>query len=365
MPQTHDRVGAGARADDAAAPRVRPARIEDAVRLAADLRPADRLELAALGRTPLEALVEGVAQSREAFVIHAAAEPEALMGIFGVAPHPVEPDVGAPWMLASPAIEAAARPFLRRCRPWVAHLGRDFLMLTNGVDARNSLHIAWLRWCGFSFLRRFEVGSERRPFLEFARLGGRAEAASAGAEAPQSGGDDMCEFATAIAASQLASTGAGLLQSQQNQRAAERAARREQERLRRQTINRYEALALDAAESRARRAERVRASRDEALRLAERTRTRRLETGGRGASLRASLRDIGGARARQEQQARYDDELRQQNLSVAATGQELQMQGGFDRAVANGRDYQNLLKGVAVGLEQTRTLKDLLGDKTG
>lgn len=148
---------------------VRPAALEDALALAQILRPADVAELAALGQRPLAALEDAIAASPNPW---AAVDPDGvLIALFGAAPMPGAPAVGAPWMLASPRLDRAARPFLRASRDWVAALQADYDLLFNRVDERNCAHIAWLRWCGFSFLRRVELGPRSLPFWEFVRLG--------------------------------------------------------------------------------------------------------------------------------------------------------------------------------------------------
>lgn len=361
MPSTPSRVGAGSsrpRADaafaapePAAAPVARPARFEDAARLASDLRPADLQELAALRSDPLAALLEAIEHSREAYAVTEGPQ-GALIALFGVAPLPEAPAIGAPWMMASPRLERVARPFLRRCRGWVGHLGREFLMLTNAVDARNALHIAWLRWCGFTFLRRFPAGPDGLPFLEFVRLSPCDPASS-----PSNGDLSMCNFATAIAASSLASAGSSLWQSNQQHKAAKRAAKREEERLRRLTLNRYERIAQGAAGSRREASERIRASREEALRVSEAERTRREERGGAGRSLAATMRDIGGAAARDEEQARFDDVRRQQELSLSGTTNELQMLGRLEAVSQPTRNLSKTFGTIGGAFGAARDLK--------
>ncbi|WP_438027644.1 hypothetical protein [Sorangium sp. So ce233] len=62
-------------------------------------------------------------------------------------------------------------PFLRNSRAWVDKLMDGYQTLWNVVDARNEIHIRWLRWCGFTILRTIEnYGVEARRFHEFARM---------------------------------------------------------------------------------------------------------------------------------------------------------------------------------------------------
>ena len=158
------------------------ARAGDAARLAACLRPADRAELQALGRAPREALNDAVAASLEPMALSCG--DGRLIALYGVVPYP-DADrlarIGAPWMMATPMLAAVRAPFLRGCRAELTRLEQGFDLLANRVDARNALHRRWLRWLGFSFVRRLEAfGPERRPFLEFVKTPGLEPGAMGG-----------------------------------------------------------------------------------------------------------------------------------------------------------------------------------------
>ncbi|HUT91741.1 MAG TPA: phage protein Gp13 family protein [Thermoguttaceae bacterium] len=152
---------------------VRPSTVDDAARLAATIRSADRDEIRAnSGKLPIDALVAGIQWSDPCLsvVYH-----NDVLAMFGVVPTGTE-KVGAVWMLASNLLEPnrlprrAAIRFLRRSIPWVDWLNEQWPLLWNVVDARNTLHIQWLEWSGFKLLRTVEqYGFERRPFIEFSR----------------------------------------------------------------------------------------------------------------------------------------------------------------------------------------------------
>ncbi|MGH9903554.1 MAG: hypothetical protein ACRD68_17245, partial [Pyrinomonadaceae bacterium] len=76
------------------------------------------------------------------------------------------------WLLASP--ELARHPFFfRHSRYWVEQLHERYRVLWNCVDVRNEVHIRWLKWCDFTFLRRIEeYGAGRMPFYEFTKVRG-------------------------------------------------------------------------------------------------------------------------------------------------------------------------------------------------
>lgn len=138
--------------------------------LAQNLRDADRAEIqAASGQRPLDVLLSGFSISEPCRTIVAPdGEP---LSMFGVVPIADRKGVGAVWLLASPRLVEFSRSFLRQSRAVVAELHRNYPVLFNYTDARNTVHHKWLRWCGFKFIKTHDhFGVERRPFIEFYRL---------------------------------------------------------------------------------------------------------------------------------------------------------------------------------------------------
>lgn len=78
-------------------------------------------------------------------------DPGVVAGVWGTAPGPTD-GVGLIWMLGTPAITDVALPFLRACPGRIdqAHDAYDILACTPWRE--NSLHLAWLHWCGFTAL---------------------------------------------------------------------------------------------------------------------------------------------------------------------------------------------------------------------
>ena len=61
--------------------------------------------------------------------------------------------------------------FLRQSRIHLANLHAMYPVLFNFVDARNTVHLRWLRWMGFTFISRNDnYGPEKRTFYEFVRI---------------------------------------------------------------------------------------------------------------------------------------------------------------------------------------------------
>ncbi len=125
------------------------------------LREGDLKELHALRITARGALEHGLQHSQpECLTIVNDSLP---VGMFGVAPsHGGK--AGAVWLLGTPGILGISRQFLKESRYWLDHITQGYHMVGNIVHKDNNISIRWLKWLGFTFLRR--VGD----FIEFARI---------------------------------------------------------------------------------------------------------------------------------------------------------------------------------------------------
>lgn len=148
-----------------------PATPDDINYVARNLRPEDRAEIRAMAGGPPELMLPMcVKNDRETYVM---VGPNGERGgLFGLQDCYGVPEVGWAWMVCCPIVEQYPFLFLQGCKallPTVLH--KHHPIITNHVDERNTTHIKWLRWLGFSFLRRIDRwGAENRPFIEFARL---------------------------------------------------------------------------------------------------------------------------------------------------------------------------------------------------
>jgi hypothetical protein len=71
-------------------------------------------------------------------------------------------------MMATPLLHKYARKFIRDSKPAVKDLAEGFNLLVNVADARNELHLIFLKYCGFEFTDFYPYyGVEQRPFYEF------------------------------------------------------------------------------------------------------------------------------------------------------------------------------------------------------
>ena len=145
---------------------LRPAEPADVIKVVQNLRPEDDAEVRAVtGVNPVASLL--IAEGAEVGISTRTGE---YLGLCGVSPS-VDPNLGWVWMVGTTALEHHQIEFLRDARKWIAEKHEQFPLLANFVDARNELHIKWLKWSGFQFLELIpEWGVERRPFYKFARI---------------------------------------------------------------------------------------------------------------------------------------------------------------------------------------------------
>lgn len=155
-------------------PTIVPAEAAHIAHIAAHMRPADRLELAAIGRTAESSLAASLRASAYAWTGMIDGVPVCM---FGVAPTSMlTPLKGRPWMLGTDALDANAVLFLRRCRPVVAQMMGAFPYLENFVAASNVKAVEWLRWLGFEVGGDpVEVGLRKVHFLRFSMEAKNAE----------------------------------------------------------------------------------------------------------------------------------------------------------------------------------------------
>ena len=79
--------------------------------------------------------------------------------------------MGTVWLLASPKLLKHGLKLARESRRWVESLQSQYDVLFNLVDERNTVHIRWIQWCGFTVVNRHPaLGAEQIPFLEFVRV---------------------------------------------------------------------------------------------------------------------------------------------------------------------------------------------------
>lgn len=144
----------------------RPATLEDALAVAANLRDADRAELAVSrpGEPLDKILAECFHDSRWCTAVDVDG---AIALVYGVAPTP-KLGIGAPWMLGTPRMHQADRDFIRACKPEVELMLASFSLLLNAVHRDNVVVLRWLKWLGFTVMDKHPLGrnGELLPFFK-------------------------------------------------------------------------------------------------------------------------------------------------------------------------------------------------------
>lgn len=142
--------------------KIREATEADCWLMAPLMRPEDCREcLAASGHTPLEALMDGLRQSEEAFSFFLE-DGVTPCGMYGVSDHF---GVGAVWMLGTAHMPKAGAALMRETPKIFARWLDRYPILGNFVDARNELHIKWLKRLGCEFTCSCLIGGQQ--FLGF------------------------------------------------------------------------------------------------------------------------------------------------------------------------------------------------------
>ena len=147
----------------------RQAQLSDAADLGPILRKADRLEIqAVVGRDAIETLRDGIASSDPCWTV--TDESDVPMALFGVVPDREIPRSGMIWLLGSDRLVDHQVEVLRLSRQWIARLHERYDHFWNYIDARNDVHVKWVRWCGFRLVQLVEDhGFEQRPFWKIER----------------------------------------------------------------------------------------------------------------------------------------------------------------------------------------------------
>ena len=148
---------------------IRTSTEDDIKYVAKHLRKADKQELKALvGIDPYVALYMSAINSVEPMTWEFDGKPVMMWGAC-----PLDETTGKAWAVGTDDIfkKDAKATFKRGCRKQLDKLHDNFELLVNVIDARNELHLQWLKDMDFKVIRKIdEMGVEQRPFYEFARI---------------------------------------------------------------------------------------------------------------------------------------------------------------------------------------------------
>ncbi len=122
------------------------------------------------GNDPLQSLLVGVREGTDTLTI--VGDDGEVIGMFGIHHHPAFGEEQAcVWMMSSPSLLKIKNEFIRKTPEYLGMFHRQYPLLWNLVDARNEVHVRWLKRTGFVFLKRHDnFGPEQRTFFEFVRI---------------------------------------------------------------------------------------------------------------------------------------------------------------------------------------------------
>ena len=132
--------------------------------LAWKIRWADRREIKDVaGHSPVAAFTQGYEESLRPLTILKGTQPVAMCGAV-----PMGPSDACIWLLGTDGINEDRVSFIRNSKAVLEELCKPFDLVYNAVDKRNTLHIRWLQWMGFTFLNETIINNT--PVYEFARI---------------------------------------------------------------------------------------------------------------------------------------------------------------------------------------------------
>jgi hypothetical protein len=148
---------------------VRKSKLEDTSLLAARLRSADKDEIYAVrGVGPNEALMICVTDSTTCWTVLNDRTPIAMFGYLHI-----NNETAQIWMLGADELTQNKKWFISESKRWISDFKKQYRVLFNFIDARNELHIKWVKRMGFDIVETNPTyGFEKRLFYKFVWEGG-------------------------------------------------------------------------------------------------------------------------------------------------------------------------------------------------
>ena len=145
---------------------IRKATMADAIEVANNLRPEDLDEVLRLGHDRLGVAISVAFSDVAVSFFNTDGE---IAGVAGIGPD-AEEGVGIIWMLCTPAVEKNPHTFVRQAKKWLKTEEKNYRLLWNLADARNTYHHKLIKMLGFKALRSIPAGPYQLPFLEIVKL---------------------------------------------------------------------------------------------------------------------------------------------------------------------------------------------------
>ena len=143
--------------------------VPDCHLIAPRMREADKIEVKANGLNPFNALFLGYVHSSICYTV--VDEHNTPHAMFGCCELPDSLNIASIWLLGTDDIFKHRVRFLKESKKYLNIISKSYDMTFNYVHVDNTLHIRWLKWLGFTFLREVSKhGVNGENFYEFARI---------------------------------------------------------------------------------------------------------------------------------------------------------------------------------------------------
>ncbi len=128
----------------------RPPTYWDCLRLATDIRNADRLEItASSGKDPATVIFDAVRRSSECYAVFFGDKLACIWGVVMYSKSFVCGAVGVGWLLTTDAIEKAPKLFWKHCLEVLPSVLSRWDVLINAIDVRHAQALRWAKRLGF------------------------------------------------------------------------------------------------------------------------------------------------------------------------------------------------------------------------
>lgn len=145
---------------------IKKATIQDALEVAKNIRIEDKMEIEGLGHN-LGSLPFSVALSDVAVSFYD--RDGTICGVAGICPSGI-PRNGIVWMICTPGLTAQPITFVKQAKKWLAKEEKNYDILFNYTDIRNTFHHKLLKMLGFKALRMLQPAPLYLPYYEIVKL---------------------------------------------------------------------------------------------------------------------------------------------------------------------------------------------------